>query len=221
MEIMKNAGVETATVQLSKNNKFLLVERFNYDKKNDSYLGFEEVLVLLGKNKDEKYNGSYEQIAKVIYAVTTNKTDSMRALFQMIVINYLLKNGDAHLKNFGIIYDAEQKNIELAPAYDIVNTTPYFYKDKPALTMFGKKVWFGKKELIKFGCEYCYLDKNNSSKLYDKCFEALTQGIDNLKKHIIKTPSFENIGNKMLDSWNLSLDEKTIKEIPDEIRRNW
>ena len=85
----------------------------------------------------------------------------------------------------------------------------------------AKKFGLAKKELIKFGCEYCYLDKNNSSKLYDKCFEALTQGIDNLKKHIIKTPSFENIGNKMLDSWNLSLNEKTIKEIPNEIRRNW
>ncbi len=221
MKVMENTGVKTAKIQLSKNNKFLLVERFNYDKNNNCYLGFEEVLVLLGKNRDEKYSGSYEQIAKVIYSVTTNKISSMRDLFKMIVMNFLLKNGDAHLKNFGVIYDSEQTNIELAPAYDIVNTIPYFYKDKPALTMFDKKVWFAKKELIKFGCEYCYLNKKDANEFYKECLYALVQGIENLEKYIIKTPSFSTIGNRMLDSWRLSLDEVTIKEIPYEIRRNW
>ncbi|MBW6488242.1 MAG: HipA domain-containing protein [Sulfurimonas sp.] len=58
-------------------------------------------------------------------------------------MNYLLKNGDAHLKNFGILYDKELKNNYFAPAYDIVNTIVYFNKDRPALSMFGKKalVW--------------------------------------------------------------------------------
>ena len=40
--------------------------------------------------------------------------------------------------------------IYFAPAYDIVTTTAYFYKDKPALTLNGKKLWVGKKELINF-----------------------------------------------------------------------
>jgi serine/threonine-protein kinase HipA len=77
-----------------------LVEKFNYEKERDEYLGFEEILVLQGKNRDKKYSGSYEQVAKIIYAVTTDKLDSMRAFYKTVVMNYLLKNGDAHLKNF-------------------------------------------------------------------------------------------------------------------------
>ncbi len=53
-------------------------------------------------------------------------------------------NGDAHLKNFGILYEEGMQNRFLAPAYDVVNTLIYLEKDKPALTMFGKKVWFNK-----------------------------------------------------------------------------
>ena len=60
-------------------------------------------------------------------------------------MSYFLKNGDAHLKNFGVIYSTYFKIISFAPAYDIVNTCVYIYKDRPALSMFGKKIWFGKK----------------------------------------------------------------------------
>lgn len=63
----------------------------------------------------------------------------MDSFYKTVVMNYLLKNGDGHLKNFGILYDEELENIYYAPAYDIVNTTVYFHKDRPALSMFGKK----------------------------------------------------------------------------------
>ena len=106
-------------------------------------------MVLLGKNREKKYSGSYEQIAKIIYAVTTDKINSMSQFYKTVVMNYLLKNGDAHLKNFGILYDNDFKKISYAPAYDIVNTVAYVHRDKPALTMFGKKVWWGKDELAK------------------------------------------------------------------------
>ncbi|MCH9740198.1 MAG: type II toxin-antitoxin system HipA family toxin, partial [Epsilonproteobacteria bacterium] len=71
MKAVERAGVTIPHIQLSKNKKFLLVEKFNYQKEQDAYLGFEEVLVLLGKNRDKKYSGSYEQVAKIIYAVST------------------------------------------------------------------------------------------------------------------------------------------------------
>ena len=111
LKAVEKSGVEIPNLILSKNNKFLLVERFNYKKLTGEFLGFEEILVLQGKNKDEKYSGSYESIAKIIYAVTTNKIESMRSFFKTIVMNYLLKNGDAHLKNFGVVYDQEIKQI--------------------------------------------------------------------------------------------------------------
>ena len=221
LKAIKKTGVKIPNIQLSKNNKFLLVERFNYEKKNDSFLGFEEVLTLVGKNKDEKYSGSYEQIAKVIYSVSTQKNDDMKSLYKVIVMNYLLKNGDAHLKNFGVLYNQDFSKIWFSPAYDVVNTVAYFYNDRPALTMYGKKIWFGKKELIKFGVQYCYLNQNEASKLYQLCIDSLKNSIDELKEYISQNVEFKTIGEKIIDSWTLSLDEKSYKEIPSEIIRNW
>ena len=223
LKAVQKANVNIPNIKLSKNYKFLLVERFNYDKNINEFIGFEEVLVLMAKNKDEKYSGSYESIAKLVYTISTNKQTSMESLYKTIVMNYLLKNGDAHLKNFGIIYDKGMKNISFAPTYDVVNTCVYIYKDRPALTMFGQKVWFGKKDLLKFGINYCYLSKNEVEKYYAKCIKALTESIYELEQYLkINTNiEFEDIGSKMIDTWKLSLDENRYKEIPDEIIRNW
>ena len=58
--------------------------------------------VLFGFNKEKKYSGSYEHIAKAIAKISTQKEQDLRSFFKMTVLNYLLKNGDAHLKNFGV-----------------------------------------------------------------------------------------------------------------------
>ena len=216
MKAVEKADVTIPHIQLSKNGKFLLVEKFNYQKEKDEYIGFEEALVLLGKNRDKKYSGSYEQIAKLIYAVTTNKHHSMEQFYRTVMMNYLLKNGDAHLKNFGIIYDNDFKNISFSPAYDIVTTTAYIRKDKPALMMFGKKVWWGKEELIRFGVEHCYFSKSEALQQYDICKQALVESIKELKQVINQDKIFAPIGSKMLASWKVSLDEKTYKELPHE-----
>lgn len=221
LKAVEAAGVVIPCIKLSKNNRFLLVERFNYNKITGRFLGFEEILVLLGKNKDEKYSGSYEQVAKVVYSVTTNKADSMKALYKTIVMNYLLKNGDAHLKNFGILYDEALKNIYYAPAYDIVCTVVYFYKDRPALSMFGKKLWFGKKELVKFGIESCYLSHSEADNLYTVCQSSLKRSIEEIQDYVGAHHSFKDIGSKMIDVWKSSLDQKTYKEVPVEVVRNW
>lgn len=121
LKAIEKTGVKIANIQLSDNNCFL-VERFNYDKKRDEFLGFEEILALLGKNKEEKYNGSYESVTKTIYSVTTNKQESMKSFYAVVVMNYLLKNGDAHLKNFGILYTNDFKEIYFSPAYDVITT---------------------------------------------------------------------------------------------------
>lgn len=221
LQALQAAGVGIPNVCLSDNNKFLLVERFNFNKISGEYYGFEEVLTLLGKDRIEKYNGSYEQVAKIIYDVVDNKNESMDALYKTIVMSYLLKNGDAHLKNFGVLYDADTANIRIAPSYDVVNTCVYLYKDKPALTMFGKKIWFGRKELIKFGLQSCFLSASKADQYYDECIRSLESSIVKLKAYVENNKSFEDIGLKMIDTWELSLDQKSYKEVPVEITRNW
>lgn len=221
LKAVEKAGVEIPDILLSKNKKFLLVERFNFDKKSGEYLGFEEVLGLLGKNKEQKYEGSYEQIAKTLYRIVANKRKDMQAFYKTVVMSYLLKNGDAHLKNFGVLYDGDMSNIRFSPAYDIVNTAVYFFSDRPALSMFGKKLWFSRKELIKFGVDSCYISETNANIFYEECVMAVQASIIDVQAYIVKNMNFERIGLRMIDTWNLSLKNKTHKEVPVEIRRSW
>jgi len=46
-----------------------------------------------------------------------------------------------------------------------VNTVVYVYTDRPALTLFGKKVWFARKALIKFGVDSCYISEKDANAL--------------------------------------------------------
>ena len=152
----------------------------------------------------------------MIYSVSTQKLEDMKSFYKLIIMNYLLKNGDAHLKNFGILYNSDFSQIYFAPAYDVVNTVVYFHKDRPALSMFGKKVWFGKKELVKFGIQSCYLNQNEANEIYELCIKALKSSIFELEEYLKSDKNFQVIGTMMLNIWKLSLDEKTYKEIPNE-----
>jgi len=216
LKTMELAGVKIPNIYLSKNKNFLIIERF--DSQN---IGFEEIISLMDKHKDKKYSGSYEQVAKEIYKFVSNPSQDMRVFFKMIVMNYMLKNGDAHLKNFALLYNDDFSNIYLSPAYDIVTTTAYIYKDKPALTLGGKKIWFSKDVLLEFGIKSCYLKQKDAVSLYNECLDALKSGIKMLKEYIENNPHFEKVGQRMLDSWELSLSQKDYKEIPNELIRDW
>jgi serine/threonine-protein kinase HipA len=219
LKAVQKAGVKTASIKLSKNNKFLIVEKFTL-KSDGSFYGFEEILSLMDKNKESKYDGSYEQIAKIIYSFSTNKKESMVAFYKTVVMNYLLKNGDAHLKNFGLLFDDNFKNIFYSPVYDVVNTVVYIYKDKPALMLDGKKIWWAKDTLVKFGQKNCLLSLNEANKYYQECFGALIWVIGEVEEYILKNPNFI-IGKQMLDSWKLSTKEITTKELDDDTIRTW
>ncbi len=75
----------------------------------------------------------------------------MEKLFTLIALNCALRNGDAHLKNFGIVYDDIQGEARLAPVYDLVTTSVYLPKDSLALTLNGSTKWPTAKELRKLG----------------------------------------------------------------------
>lgn len=173
MSIVKRAGIEVPEFYLSGDNKLFIMKRFDI-KEDGTYLGFEDMCVLQARQADEKYEGSYEHIAKSIktFVSPKHKKKALRDFFKMMVINTLVQNGDAHLKNFGVLYE-NINNIWLAPAYDVVCTTLYIQKDIPALHLLGSKKWWSKAFLLRFGKESCELSPSETLTLYDKCVEAL------------------------------------------------
>jgi len=176
---------------------------------------------LQDKNRNNKYDGSYEQVAKSIYQFTTHKKESLTTYYKIVVMNYLLKNGDAHLKNFGLLYHDDFSYIWLSPAYDVVNTTSYIYQDKPALMMHGKKVWFDKESLVAFGIKHCLLTQKEADTFYEECVAALKESIADIENYIAENPAFKTIGTRMIESFKISLNNQTIKELPLELTRTW
>lgn len=147
MTAVKLAGIPVPEFYLSDDERLFVMKRFDV-LETGVVLGFEDMCVLQAKRRDDKYNGSYEQLAKTIktFVSPEHKQASLNQFFKMMVMNHLLQNGDAHLKKFGVIYD-EPNNIRLAPAYDVVCTTAYVPQDMTALTMQGTKRWQNKKAL--------------------------------------------------------------------------
>ena len=87
-------------------------------------------------------------------------------------MNNLLQNGDAHLKNFGLLYRSIDQ-VWLAPAYDVVSTTAYIKSDIAALNLLGSKRWHNRKNLIRLGLEVCDLSAKQAKNLFDECLNAM------------------------------------------------
>ena len=174
MKIAEYSGVAVPEFYISSDDKLFIMKRF--DIKGDKKLGFEDMCVLQVKQRDDKYEGSYERIAKSVktFVSTKYKRESLVQFYKMIVINNLVKNGDAHLKNFGLLYE-DIENIKLSPAYDIVCTKLYIKNDISALNLLGSKKWWDKKYLIRFGIENCNLSKSDATAFYDECLSALNK----------------------------------------------
>jgi serine/threonine-protein kinase HipA len=159
MDIARHAGLEVPAFWLSDNRKLFVVERFDF--RDGAYLGFEDMTSLMNRQTDEKYTGSYENVAKAASLFTSPAftTSSLESLFRSIVLSVLVRNGDAHLKNFGLLYThPHSDDCRLSPLYDVVNTTIYLPRDTLALKLNGTKSWPSKKDLIAFGKENCRID---------------------------------------------------------------
>ncbi len=172
MTIVKMAKISVPEFYLSDDQKLFVMKRFDITS-NGHYLGFEDGCVLQGKPAKKKYTGSYEQLHKTLNTFVSPKHRNYcnEQFFKMLVLNNVLQNGDAHLKNYGVIY-ADQNEVTIAPAYDVVSTTYYIKHDVPALTLMGSKRWWAKDKLIEFGQGYCSFSKKQAVQLYRDCEEA-------------------------------------------------
>lgn len=143
MSIAREAGVDVPEFYLSDNLKMFVMRRF--DRVDGKRLGFEDMAVLTGRGTEQKYQGSYEMLARAIriYCPAQSIRAGLESLYRSVVVSCIVGNGDAHLKNFGLLYSNPVANdARLAPAYDIVNTTAYIPEDSLALDLAGSKSLF-------------------------------------------------------------------------------
>ncbi len=158
---------------LSQDRRRLAVERF--DLNDNGYLGFEDMVSLQGKVNDGKYESSYERIAQTIKDNCSPLLilDSLMRFFTSVVLAVAVRNGDAHLKNFGLLYTSPvTDDCELSPLFDQVCTTLYLPKDIMALSLNRSRAWPARDALITFGSETCGVKQ--PERVIDEIVEAVT-----------------------------------------------
>jgi serine/threonine-protein kinase HipA len=125
-----------------------IVRRF--DRTADGQkLRCEDFLQILGE--DDKYSGSVERIGKKIRELSSVPGLDAQLFFERVLLNFLLGNGDAHLKNFSLL-EVDGGGLRLSPAYDIVCSKAVIPKETDfAITLNGKSDKITRRDFEKFG----------------------------------------------------------------------
>lgn len=122
------------------------IKRFDRDTANqekDQRIHMEDFAQILVKYPHEKYESTnYEQLGRVIYQYSGDGLADAQQLARRLLVNILLANGDAHLKNWSLLYQ-DQVTPRLSPAYDILTTSVYIENEKQYALNLGKtKAWY-------------------------------------------------------------------------------
>ena len=86
--------------------------------------------------KNYKYDYSYEEIGGLIKQYLPAYKVEMVAYFKLVLFNYLVGNGDAHLKNFSV-FQRVTGDYGLTPAYDLLSSSVHLPNEsRTALELF-------------------------------------------------------------------------------------
>ena len=140
-EIAKIKVVPHSLIRLQSGSLAYITKRIDRIKKTKLHM--EDMCQLTERLTEEKYNGSYEQVAKAISKYSINPGLDVVNFFEQLVFSYITGNADMHLKNFSLIKmnRMDSSGYVLSPAYDMVATALVNPADKEelALTLNGKK----------------------------------------------------------------------------------
>lgn len=192
MEAARRAGLDVPEFWLSDDGNLFILRRFDLLPERQ---GFEDMAVLMGKPRDPqgnyKYQESYEAIARIISAFSgPQATANLQAFFASVALSAMVRNGDAHLKNFGLLYrDPSAGEAQLAPIYDVVTTTIYpYYNQRTGETRIDRtmalKLFSGAKtrnypsrnDLLRFGKTICMV--NRPDEVIDRIATAMSETLD-------------------------------------------
>ena len=203
LQAARRCGLEMPRYQLSDDGLALVVERFDL-RPDGSWRGFEDFCVLNARRTDEKYRGSYESsIMKRFqqFANSAHVFDDLERLFTLTVLNCAVRNGDAHLKNFGIVYEEVLGEARLAPVYDVVTTAIYLAHDQMALTLNGTTQWPKAAELRRVGESRTGGSPAKVRAILERVADAISDTVPEVETRIRQQPEFAATGRSMIAAW--------------------
>jgi serine/threonine-protein kinase HipA len=155
IEVAENALVSFADDELS-----YITRRFDVQPDGSRALqeDFAQVATMSEDThgRNYKYDYSYEEMGYLIKRYVAASRVDLERFFKLVVFNYLVNNGDAHLKNFSLIRMDETGEYRLSPAYDLLNTRLHLPTESiTALTLFKEDF---ETESFKVNAYYAYDD---------------------------------------------------------------
>jgi serine/threonine-protein kinase HipA len=223
LQVAKQFGLAVPRLELSDDGGALIVERF--DLVDGKYLGFEDFCVLNALGTADKYKGGYE--ARVFrrlreFASPDDAAKSLDDLFRLFLLNCALRNGDAHLKNFGITYREVTGSAQLAPVYDIVTTWPYVPNDPMALTLDGSTRWPDRKGLIRLAQTRSDLTQKKAEAHMEALADAMTAVAPDVRAYFATKEG--EVGARMLAAWEAGIRDslglvrglEAVKAVPEK-----
>lgn len=174
----------------------LAVKRF--DRSECGKVHTEDFAQVFDVHPHNKYRGgiSYIGIAQRL----KNEMGEIDEFVQRLVFNALIGNGDAHLKNWSVIY-ADRKTPTLSPAYDQLCTTAYLPDDTSMALSLGKvRAW---------------------RHLHMSSFRRLAKACDLDEAHVVHTV-METV-SRFVDVWqtkrkDLPIDSRVEQAIENQLR---
>ncbi|MBZ0201320.1 MAG: HipA domain-containing protein [Ignavibacteriaceae bacterium] len=186
--IVKIKTVPHSLIRLHSGNLAYITRRIDREKKRKIHM--EDMCQLTERLTENKYQGSYEQIAKAIKKYSANPGLDVVNFFEMVLFSFLTGNADMHLKNFSLIYHPVMGTV-LSPAYDLVATAIVNPADTEelALNLNGKKKNIKKSDFTA-AFNTLKLDKKQHQNIFNKMIKAQQAWLDKIRE------SFLNEDNK-------------------------
>ena len=212
MTAAQRAGLPVPEFHLSENGGLFVMKRFDMAS-DGTAMGFEDMCALQALGTSQKYSSTCERVARSIkdFVSPEFRQIARERFFASLVLSCMVRNGDAHLKNFGVLYKRPGAPVILAPVFDVVTTVAYIPKDIPALSLAGTKKWWSRKMLEKFAVAHLALPIGKTAQIFEEVAEAITDTRVLLLTYMEDHLEFREVGNRMLTAWETGVSGLMIR----------
>lgn len=215
MKVADRAFGYAAKTEVSDDGQALVVHRFDYVDGSDTRLGMEDLCSLLTLRPEQKYESTWERVAKRIKEVTlpAGQGPALSHLGNQLLLTYALRNADCHTKNIALLYQ-DRDTVRLAPVYDMLTITVYddYCKNPPGMPVNGRSTWSPGKSLALFLQTSCGIGAHEIHTRVERICEAMVEISPEVVRAARYYPSFELIGPRMLHAWNEGMNSLRLQK---------
>jgi len=204
--IFKIDTAKSALIRFHDGELAYITKRFDYKTKSEQ----EEVLKYDQEDfcsvlnttsstagKNYKYESSYEDISIAIDKYVSASRVAQDDFLRRVIFNFLVSNGDAHLKNFSLVRNA--KEMKLSPSYDVLNTRMHVEDGEMALDLLKNDEFTTVYDALGFYSYADILELSQRQGVKEKRFKKIIDEIESYTPNVEKMVEASFLSDNMKD----------------------